>query len=264
MFRVALLFLLIMALPLSASGDYQAGRDAYDGENFGLASESWLAAAEGGDPQSQFALGQLYEEGLGVPQSYLRAHLFYNLAGAGGVAEARAARDSLAAKMSVEQVAEAQALALGWEPMGSPPRPVTEGAAAAAAETDSVSLIWSGVSEASLAVLGDELGTLNHLLAAGTDPNVRLPDGDTLLLQAVRNSSLPVVDALLKAGANVNAVGPEGWTPLKAAIYDGRTDVAKRLLSSGADAGRTSPDGLSALALAQRLGYAELVSLLSR
>jgi hypothetical protein len=262
MFRGVLFFLVILAVPISASGDYQSGRDAYDSEDYALASHSWLAAAESGDPQSQFALAQLYEQGMGVPQSYLRAHLFYNLAGSKGLAEAREARDALAAKMSVAQVAEAQRLALNWTPVGTPPMAMTEDGKAP--DGDTVSLRWSGVSEASLAVLGDELSTLKSLLKAGTDPNVPLPNGDTLLLQAVRNSSLPIVDSLIQAGANVNTIGPHGWTPLKAAIYDGRTDVAKRLLSSGADPGQTTPDGLNALALAQRLGYAELVSLLSR
>ncbi len=262
MFRVALPLLVLLAVPFAASGGYQEGRDAYDQEDFELASKNWVEAAEGGDSRSQFALAQLYEAGLGVPQNYLRAHLFYNLAGAQGVEEARVARDALAAKMSVEQVGEAQALALNWEPVGNAPKPASSGDGEPSG--DAVTLRWSGVSEASLAVLGDELGTLNSLLKAGTDPNVRLPNGDTLLLQAVRNSSLAIVDTLLNAGANVNAVGPEGWTPLKAAIYDGRTDVAKRLLSAGADPAQRTPDGLTALALAQRLGYAELVSALSR
>lgn len=263
MFRVVLLFLAILAVPVSASGDYQSGRDAYDSEDYGLASQNWLAAANSGDPQSQFALAQLYEQGMGVPQNYLRAHLFYNLAGSKGLAEAREARDALAAKMSIAQVAEAQTLALNWEPVGTHPRPAATGVGGEPTG-DAVSLRWSGVSEASIAVLGDELATLKSLLKAGTDPNVPLPNGDTLLLQAVRNSSLPIVDSLIQGGANVNAVGPGGWTPLKAAIYDGRTDVAKRLLSSGADPEQTTPDGLNALALAQRLGYAELALLLSR
>ena len=214
------------------------------------------------DVQSQFALAKLYEQGQGVPQNYIRAHLFYNLAGSKGLDDARTARDALAAKMSLDQVAEAQRSAFEWQPAGMTP-PGPEGRTDEQSE-GAVSLRWSGLAEASMAVLGDELAKLNSLLVAGTDPNVRLPGGQTLLLQAIRNSSLPIIDRLIQADADVNAVGPAGWTPLKVAIYGGRTDVAKRLLKAGADPGETHPDGLDALALAQRLGYAELAVTLRR
>ena len=62
------------------------------------------------------ALGKLYEEGLGVPQNFQLAHMYYNLAGAQGSTEARQARDSLATKMSPELVAIAQDKAAAWRP----------------------------------------------------------------------------------------------------------------------------------------------------
>ena len=57
----------------------------------------------------------MYSTGKGVPQDYVAAHLFFNLAGAKGDEEARKARDVLAAKMTVAQIAEAQRRAREWK-----------------------------------------------------------------------------------------------------------------------------------------------------
>jgi TPR repeat protein len=74
----------------------------------------WLRkAAEQGDPWShsaQSVLGTLYEDGHGVPQDYVLAYMWYNLGGA------ETARDDLAAKMTPDQIAEAQRLTRGWRP----------------------------------------------------------------------------------------------------------------------------------------------------
>ena len=118
MYRIFLSFLVFSAVPAAASADYQAGRDAYDNQDYAAAFENWTSAADSGDAQSQFALAKLYEQGQGVPQNFVRAHLFYNLAGSKGLADARDARDALAAKMSINQVAEAQSSALDWHPVG--------------------------------------------------------------------------------------------------------------------------------------------------
>jgi TPR repeat protein len=66
-------------------------------------------------------LGIMYHEGLGVPQDYVLAHMWFNLAAAQGdwVAEtfAKPGRDQLADEsMTSEQIAEAQKLAREWKP----------------------------------------------------------------------------------------------------------------------------------------------------
>jgi hypothetical protein len=263
MSRKLVIALLALLIPAGALADYAAGVKAFDSGDFSTAHAQWLAAANQGDESSLFRLGQLYEQGVGVPQNFEQAHFYYNLAGAFGSADARQARDALAANMTAEQVARSQDKAAAWRPA----EPVTGGTASttvASISPQAAGLSWSGVNKASVAVLGDEVQTLNRLLAGGTDPNVRLGNGDTLLLQAVRNSSLATVQALLAAGADPDMRDPGGWTPLKAAIYGNRTDVARVLLRAGADPADPSPDGLTALALAQRLGQADMMVLLSR
>jgi TPR repeat protein len=58
----------------------------------------------------------MYDKGSGVTQDYLQAHMWFNLAAARGEKTAREFRDSLAEKMTPEQIAEAQRTAREWKP----------------------------------------------------------------------------------------------------------------------------------------------------
>ncbi|MBF0160549.1 MAG: SEL1-like repeat protein [Magnetococcales bacterium] len=75
------------------------------------------------DAESQFKLGMMYYNGDGVPQNYIQAHMWLNLAAAQGHPNAKKMRDSLTekpffgqAKMTPEQIAQAQELAKNWRP----------------------------------------------------------------------------------------------------------------------------------------------------
>ncbi len=56
----------------------------------------------------------MYGAGRGVPQDYISAHMWLNLAAATGGENARKAREVVAARMTREQIAEAQARAREW------------------------------------------------------------------------------------------------------------------------------------------------------
>ena len=71
-------------------------------------------AAEQGNASAQYNLGLRYAAGLGVPQDYVSAHMWLNLATATGDENARKAREIVAASMTREQIAEAQARAREW------------------------------------------------------------------------------------------------------------------------------------------------------
>jgi TPR repeat protein len=73
----------------------------------------------------------MYEEGHGVQQDYVRAHMWFNLAASGSSAsttlfgdlylsDAIAARDRVAAKMTPAQIAEAQRMARELGRLGAP------------------------------------------------------------------------------------------------------------------------------------------------
>ena len=114
------------------------------------AAHWYLKAAEQGHTEAQVIIGLLYEEGQGVPQDYLEAsgwyqkaseqkharalrqlghmyehgrgvtqddilaHVYFNLSGSFGDNDARTSRDTIAARMTSDQIVEAQRLARKW------------------------------------------------------------------------------------------------------------------------------------------------------
>ena len=62
-------------------------------------------AADQGHAGVQFNLSTMYATGRGVPQDYVTAHMWANLAGARGDEEARELRDRLAEEMSAGKIA---------------------------------------------------------------------------------------------------------------------------------------------------------------
>jgi len=71
--------------------------------------------AETGTVDAQFNLGLMYSTGQGVPQDYVLAHKWFNLAAMAGNREARENRVDLARDMSPNEIAEAQRLAREWK-----------------------------------------------------------------------------------------------------------------------------------------------------
>jgi uncharacterized protein len=91
--------------------------------NYGVAA-SWLdLAAEQGEPTAQFFLGLLFDKGFGVPQDWVQAEVWLNLAASQASARQRdywtRIRDSVAQKLTLDQLAEAQQRAFAWTPIAS-------------------------------------------------------------------------------------------------------------------------------------------------
>ena len=97
-----------------ARADFEAGQHAWDAGRPMEAVEHWQAAADAGDGRAMLALGRLYVQGLGVIQNYIEAHKWFNLAASRGETEALSERDTVAARMTPQQVAAAQELAASW------------------------------------------------------------------------------------------------------------------------------------------------------
>ncbi len=96
--------------------DFDVGFEAHQRGDFATALRIFRQLAEQGDASAQYNLGLMYHKGLGVTQDYVQAHMWYNLAAAQGQKDAGKWRDSLAEKMTPEQIAEAQTLARYWKP----------------------------------------------------------------------------------------------------------------------------------------------------
>jgi ankyrin repeat protein len=89
-------------------------------------------------------------------------------------------------------------------------------------------------------------------LAAGTDPNIKDPNGAPILNSAAVYGHREIVDALIQKGANINGKDNDGNGALHAAAFLGRTEVVELLLEKGVDAnfknnkGETPTDSLNA------------------
>lgn len=89
------------------------------------AADFYAQGAVQGDPFAQAMLGLLYDKGHGVPQDFILAYKWLNLAAAhtnGHEHDTYARlRNALASKMSKDELAEGQWLALHWIPISFQP-----------------------------------------------------------------------------------------------------------------------------------------------
>jgi TPR repeat protein len=113
-------FLLTLALTLTVvpvvADPFEHASAAFNRGDYETAARLFHPLAEQGDAAAQYNLGVMYANGEGVPQDYVEAHMWLNLAVAQGNDDAKAARDIVAKLMTSEQVAEAQRLAREWKP----------------------------------------------------------------------------------------------------------------------------------------------------
>ena len=102
--------------------DYYDGLRAYDGGNHAAAVAAWEVAARANDAKAQYRLGEMHRTGQSVPQNFVKAHQYFNLAASQGHAEAQAARDALTGQMTPEDVSRAQKLAEDWRTVPAEPQ----------------------------------------------------------------------------------------------------------------------------------------------
>jgi uncharacterized protein len=86
------------------------------------AANLYFQGAEQGDVFAQAMLGLMYDKGHGVPQDFVLAYKWLNLATAHAYGHQRDVfqrfRDAVASKMSPNEIAAGQRLALYWVPPG--------------------------------------------------------------------------------------------------------------------------------------------------
>jgi tetratricopeptide (TPR) repeat protein len=119
---------------------------------------------------------------------------------------------------------------------------------------------WSPLMEA--AFKGD-LAELKRLLNAGADVNVKDDDRSTSLMVAASQGHMAIVHELIAKGADINMQNKYGWTSLMLATSAKHTEIIKLLLSNGADPKIKKRDGSTAFTIAERVGLANLFSLLT-
>ena len=274
--------------------DYAAGQRAWDAGRHSEALREWKASANAGDAKAMLALGRLYVQGLGVPQNYVQAHMWFSLAASRFEVEAVKERDALAGRMSPEQVAKAQDLAAVWQPgktqsaasamrkpVGPPPpkaiREAQELLAALGYEPDPPDGQWGErTAQAYQAFVRDSnLPKTDTLTPAALKamrararqagavstpkPTALPPDA---LHRAAKAGNLKGLEAALAAGADVNARDDKGWTALMYVVDKGYVLLVEPLLTAKADPDVRAPDGATALFMAAAHGDSEVIPLL--
>src|ERR1035441_824103 len=122
---------LFLALRISAA-DFSAGLSAYQKKDYAAAVKEWRPLAEKGDAPSQFNLGLMYVDGLGVPQDYNQALSWFERSAQQDYAKAQlnlgamyasgkgVKRDLVAGKLKPKQLVAAQKLSSEFTPKQEP------------------------------------------------------------------------------------------------------------------------------------------------
>ena len=105
---------------------------------------------------------------------------------------------------------------------------------------------------------------LEELLRRPHVPNVKCPEGWTLLHHAAENGNLECVNLLLEAGAKSDEMPEDGGTPLHLAAWGGYVEIVDKLLDARADKDKIA--GIEGeptpILLAAEAGHVDIVSLL--
>ena len=110
-----------------------------------------------------------------------------------------------------------------------------------------------------------DIDTIQEIIAAGVDKDVRNAFGDTALHVAIFQSNLAVVKLLLDSGFDPNArVTKNGNTPLHNAVAANNINAARLLLQYGANRNIRALNGLTPLEKARKEEKRELIMLLYR
>ena len=294
------IILVVVALGgiVAAQADYEDGQRAWDAGRHSEALREWQAAANTGDARAMLALGRLYVQGLGVPQNYVQAHMWFNLAASRGEAEVVTERDTLAARMAPEQVAEAQGQAAAWQPeptkapassavrgsASSPPpkaiREAQELLAALGYEPDPPDGQWGErtaqayqafVRDANLPVTDTltpaalrAMRAMARKAGAVSAPKPKAALPPEALHRAAKAGNLKGLEAALAAGAAVNARDDKGWTALMYVVDKGYVLLVEPVLTAQADPDVRAPDGATALFMAVAHGHLEIIPLLMK
>ena len=116
-----ILFLAVVLTPVAAvSGPFEGGQEAFKSGDYETALSLWRPLADQGFANALQNLGIMYAWGTGVPQDYVQAHMWFNLAVSRSRPDERTydtaaeLRYAFADLMTPAQIAEAQKLARRW------------------------------------------------------------------------------------------------------------------------------------------------------
>ena len=295
--RIILVMLLLVHGSLAVWADYDSGKRAFEEKRYNDALDEWRSAAHYGDARAMVELGALYVIGLVVPQDFVLAHMWFNLAASRGDTGAAEQRDSLAEKMVPAERADAQKLAREWRPAATTLDDEVKSSEASSATKPPPARVHEA--QSLLEVLGYEPGpatgewsertarayhaflrdaglTFTAVLtpqALQTMRTVARSKGSSLpeapanrepqphaVPAAARAGDLVRLKAAIAGGADVNIRDQTGWTALMHAADNGYSLLVPPLLESGAEPDLRAATGATALFMASVHGHIDIVS----
>jgi len=94
--------------------EFERGEKALTAAKHDVALKHLRPLAERGHSHAQFYMGIMCAKGLGVPQDYIQAYVWLDLAARTQINRFVEARDKVAKRLSADELAEAQRIAAGW------------------------------------------------------------------------------------------------------------------------------------------------------
>ncbi len=122
--------------------------------------------------------------------------------------------------------------------------------------------VYRGWQPLALAVARDDAPSVGQLLDAGADVQLRVPQGDPLLIVAADAHALTCVPVLLKRGAEAGTAGHSGHGVLWLAAARGDLPLVNALLAAGVKPDTHAPDEDQPLLTAVRAGYVDIAAAL--
>ena len=262
-----------------ARADYETGQTAWQAGRHAEALAQWREAAQTGDGKAMLALGRAFARGLGVPQDYVLAHMWLNLAAGRGSAEAARERDTLAANMIPQHIASAQERARAWLSGRGADAPKAAAVPRAAAPTAAAGPPPPrAIREAQglMAALGYDPGSADGRWGPRTGRayttflrDAGLPPGNVLTPDALRSMRAAAKGRNVTASAAPPRTAPKTQrkaAPLPADLHRlvaaGDVDGLKAALAHGADANARDAKGWTPLMHAADMGRSLLVPML--
>ena len=265
--RIVFSLTAVVLVSATARADYETGQSAWDAGHHAEAVAAWQGAARSGDARAMLALGRTFVAGVGVPQDYVEAHKWLNLAAGLGNLDAVAERDALAAEMTAEERAEARKLARVWRTAGDPPvtdaPPPDKAEAVAEAPSTTGAPPERALREAQelLAALGYAPGPADGKWGQRSIEAYRsflgdngMEPSDVLTPQALR-----AMRGMARAAATATEPPPLPPGTLHRAVQAGNPDALAAALAAGTDVNRRDGQGWTALMHAANEGYVLLV-----
>jgi TPR repeat protein len=117
---LAALILILLTAPVNAQdfdkviAEFNKGVAAHTRGDYGTALQVFKIVAEQNHAAAQYNLGVMYSFGRGVPQDYVQAYMWFNLAAAQGNEKASQNRNIVAKLMTCSDISKAQRMVHEW------------------------------------------------------------------------------------------------------------------------------------------------------